>query len=278
MRLHSTERPWNCKRLLTTSRVLGFVGVVALAGCATTVPAPPPITPAEQVQRDQAAGTELARQFEAQLKFKQDKEVLVYLRNLAGALADATPELRSAAVGALVVSDRGGRWHDYAIPGNRLYLSSGLLKRVSFENELAAAMALQFGHVMKRHVFLRLQEQKLKATGPSDYPSLEGLVPSSGKAVDFFSPTGVYSFPDEYYLEAVEAAVEVLYKAGYDPRGLVSLWEIYETNPSHSPFEKDLLTKLLEKTRRVIALYSPLRNPIVRSQAFITIQRRMQRL
>lgn len=258
--------------------------MAVFSNCASAPPPAPPITPAERIQRDQAVGAGLARQLESQLKIKQDKEVLLYLHDLAAKLSEATPELKSAAVGVLVVADRGARWRCYSIPGNRIYLSSGLLRHIEFENELAAVIAMELAHVLKRHVPLRIEEGRVssQASDPADYPSIEGLVPSSrggaANSVDFFSPTGVFAFPDEYFLEAADGAVDILYRAGFDPRGLVSLWDIYRSEVAHSPFEDDLLRKLTEKTRTVIAQHSPLRNPIVRSQAFLTIQKRMQRL
>jgi predicted Zn-dependent protease len=284
MSLHTIQAKWNCNRLLATA--CGAIALFAVFSACSTVPEPAPINQAERVQRDQALGAELARQFESQLRFKGDKEILVYLRNVAQALVDGTSELRPSGVGVQVVQDRGGRWRNYGFPGNRIYLSAGLLKHVQYENELAAAIAFELAHVLKRHAVLRLQEERIRDAkvanqgGPADYPTVEGLVPSAagGKPIDYFSPTGVFAFPDEFQTAAAQTAVEILYRAGYDPRGLVSLWSLYETESDHSPYDDDLLEKLLEKTRRVIALQSPLRNPIVRSQAFLTIQRRMQKL
>jgi predicted Zn-dependent protease len=277
---HSIQRRWKCKRLFVTACAL----IGAVAGCATPPPLALPITPAERVQRDRVVGGKLAPRFESQLKFKVDKELAVYLRNLAQTLADATPELHLASVGVLIVQDRGGRWRDYGLPGYRVYLSAGLIKNVMYENELAAAIAVEFAHILKQHVILRIQEEAMAGIGnqnPTDYPSIQGLLPGTAqdsKTLDYFSPTGVFAFPDEFQTAATEDAVDILYRAGFDPRGLTSLWERYESSPAHSPFEGPLLQKLQEKTRTVIAQRSPLRNPIVRSQAFLSIQKRMHKL
>jgi predicted Zn-dependent protease len=291
MRFHSTSRWFKSNRLLRLRRakapMLKTAAAVALtlvaAGCATP-PIEKTITPAERIQRDQALGAGLARQFEARLKLKSDdKAVLIYLGELTKRLGAASDDLKSAAIAVQVISDRGGRWRDYSIPGNRVYLSVGLLKAVKYENELAAALAVELAHLLARHVPQRIQAARAasSASQPADYPSIEGLVPSTaglGRETDFFSPTGLFAFPDEYMLETVEPAVGILYRAGFDARGLVSLWGLYRSNPAHSPLEGGILDKLTEKTRTVIAEYSPLRNPIVRSQAFIAIQKRIKRL
>jgi hypothetical protein len=255
-----------------------------LARCASDRPRIEQLTPAERHRRDLVISAGLARQLESKLLFKTDKELLVYLRDLAKQLADPIEDLKESSVGVMVIEDRGSRWRDFGIQGNRIYLSSGLLKHVQYENELAAAIALEFAHILKRHVPHRLGEGRSSSgeSSPTDFPSIEGLVPSSSdgaaKEIDFFSPTGIYAFSDDLLLESIDKTVEILYKAGFDPRGLVSLWALYGAEANHSPYERLLLKKLTDKTRAVIAQFSPLRNPIVRSQEFVNIQRRIKKL
>ncbi len=270
----------------------GFSIVLALAcgavSCATSGPIEKPITDGERVEKEKAFGAGLARDFEPQLKFRQDQEVLVYLRGLAEALAQVSPELKEAGVGIFVIKDRDQLWRDFALPGNRIYLSVGLLKTFEFENELAAAIALQFGHIIRHDVLqsmIRLADpgvqMAIKDYGPTHYPEIEGLlaVPDGQeKKVDYFSPKGVFAFPNEVYMNATEQAVGIMYRAGYDPRGLIAFWERHAQSKGHSPHDSELLAKLIEKTRRAIALYSPLRNPIVRSQAFLSVQKRIRKL
>jgi predicted Zn-dependent protease len=159
-----------------------------------------------------------------------------------------------------------------------------MIRAVEFENELAANMAFQFGQILKGHVLLRMQDDRVREQGGDREGTpalLEGIVSSAPKAerdIDYFSPTGIFELSDELNLNAVNPAVEILYQAGYDPRGLVAVWEKLLAHPDRSPYEAVLLRKLIEKTRRTIAQYSPLRNPIVRSQDFISIQRRIQKL
>lgn len=281
MRLHSNRRLPKSNRLLALSLLL----MTLMAGaCSTPRSSDALITPTERIQRDLVVGAGLARQFETQLHFKKDKSLLIYLHELTAKLTASVPELKTSAVSVQISSDRGARWNNYALPGNRLYLSVGLLKAVQYENQLAAAIAIELSHISKRHVPMRLQEVQGSAQGnvhPADFASIEGLVPSangSGRAVDFFSPTGIFAFPDEYFIESVDQAVGILYQAGFDPRGLVSLLGLYRSHARQSPLEDNILKKLIEKTRTIIAEYSPLRNPIVRSPAFIVVQKRTKKL
>ncbi|MGK5084903.1 M48 family metalloprotease [Bdellovibrionota bacterium FG-1] len=271
--------------------ILGGLGI----GCATTAPPALPLTTAERIQRDQAIGTEIARQFDAQLKIHQDKEIAVYLAGVGQTLCNATADLGGARVEVLTIQDRNTAWRNFGLPGHRIYLSSSLLKEMHFENEIAGAIAFELAHIAERHILTRLQEEVVRVQGKPasasltgagsqmiDYPEIEGLFPGEGhhsdRPVEYLGPLGVFAFSDDFYLAAVTKAVQLLYRSGYDPRGLASMWQMYLEEPDHSPLSEELLQKLIEKTRREIALYSPLRNPIVRSQAFLRVQKRIQRL
>jgi hypothetical protein len=73
-------------------------------------------------------------------------------------------------------------------------------------------------------------------------------------------------------------AVGILYRAGFDGRGLVAHLERYRAYPEASPYSPARLEKMIDLARRTIALSSPLRNPIVRSPAFQAIRPRLRRL
>jgi predicted Zn-dependent protease len=238
----------------------------ALVSCAA--PTKPKVATQEEiVRRDNAVGAELAARFEKQLKLHSDREVGSFLKSLAQGLSEGSPDLKLAAVGVQIIRDVKGAWRSFGLPGNRIYVSSGLIRKLEFENEVAAALAFELGHIQKRHLVNRLEEGKPAATSGE-----------SGQPVDFLGPSGVFAFSDEAELEAVDASVDLMYRAGYDPRGLLSIWQAYAVEPRRSPFDASMLEKLVNRTRGAITKYAPLRNPIVRSAAFIAIQKRIRKL
>lgn len=251
---------------LALTSVLG----VSLFSCATP-PSAHVATLAEQIQSDTAIGRRMSEPFEAGLKIRSDMELSVFLRGVAAKMADTLPELKSSPIGVWIVADRDAKWRNYALPGNRVYLSSKLLKGMDYENEVAAAIAFELGHIVKRHAVLRLERQKNGAGIPGDLAD----EPSS---VDYFSARGIFTYDQSELKAATEAAIRLMYQAEYDPRGLISLWNRYQSEPQHSPFEPEVLVKLVEWSRQSIALYSPLRNPIIRSEAFMKMQKRFRRL
>ena len=226
-----------------------------------TVPERPEVSQEEQVKIDVYQGRELSHGLERYLKVHKDLEVTVFLRNLAQKLVDATPALSVMPIGVLLIHSPDQLWQSYALPGNKLYLSIGLLKQMKFENEVAAVLAVQLAHLLGRHV-LKIQATSSKKILPSEYLKKNGL----------------FAFGLNEHLEACETAVGILYRAGIDARGLVSLWTKYQENPQRSPYSSLELENLMEKTRQTIALNLPLRNPVVRSEAFVKVKKRIDRL
>ncbi len=235
---------------------------IAASSCASAPPAPQE-TVQQRNEREVIIGSELARQLESQLRIRREPEISAYVTELAHRLLAGAPELHESAVNVSIIRDGDARWRSYSLPGIRVYLSSSLLKNMQFENELAAVVAFELGHVRARSVI-----EQLRRDQAGDFPA----------NADFFGPAGVFDYNDEQLLQALSAAIEMMYSAGYDLRGMVSLLNRFQADASISPFEGSTLSKLTDRTREIIAQHAPLRNPIVRSDRFLAIQKRMQRL
>jgi predicted Zn-dependent protease len=230
-------------------------------GCASPAPQKP-LTPAQRVERDERIGSDLAARFERSLRLRGDKAVRTYLQTVLASLIPATPEAKRPAPRVFIYLPEAGQpWQGFALPIDRVYLPAPFLRVVEFESELAAALAIQAAHLKLEHVIRRLTEQKADAADSTD-PKNESL----------------FVYTEEEELAAIDTASELLYRAGYDGRGLVALLQRYQANPTQSPHDPARLGKMVDQARRTIALSSPLRNPIVRSSAFMAIQKRMQKL
>jgi predicted Zn-dependent protease len=280
----------------TKLKPLIWTGLLFLAiSCATPRAVTVPVNTREKILKNKAAGTELSRQLDPQMPFSSSKEpgvndpkVQAYLAATAKKLYNAvpipqpspsvrpvprpspsaspspTPPPEPQEVQVRLIDAMKGKWESFALPGVRLYLSFPLIQKFGYENELAAAIALPMGHTMVEQGFKYLREHGDTAT--------TGKIP-----VTFFGESGFFDYSDDAVLEAADAAFNMVYQAGYDPRGFLSLWALYLKNPKESPFSPALLEKLIENTRRNIALQAPLRNPIVRSEAFMAIRQRIQK-
>ena len=235
-----------------------FVLLLVVMGCAS-LPPPKTVSLTEKIRQDGSMGMQLAEKLDPLIKFKSDIEINVFLRKTAAKLSATSEALKDSPVGVFTIVDKDKTWRNFAIPGNRLYISIGLLKKLEFENELAATLALQLAHILKRHAIQNFQA----------HPN-EDIV--------FFGPSGIFTFHEDDYLLAIETAVSLMYNAGYDPRGMISVWNIYKQNINQSPFTAAALEIMLDKTRESNADFSPLRNPVVRSLSLNNIKTRINNL
>jgi predicted Zn-dependent protease len=229
-------------------------------------------------------GLELARSLEPRLAFRDAPDITPYLEEIAQKIADSNKDFPLPEINvALLKNDDGtnATWDNYALPGGHLYLSVGLLKLMKYQNEVAALIAVQLAHLRNEDLLEYFKKKQLKEE--ADQGGGANISPNPSRLllpekINFFGRNGAFSFDESRNLEAARTAVDLLYAAGYDPRGLVALWQTYIDNFAYSPYKLETLKKMLEETRRKIAQKAPLRNPIVRTEGFIQIRQRIGKL
>ncbi len=94
----------------------------------------------------------------------------------------------------------------------------------------------------------------------------------------FFGSHGLFHFTKEVHIRAFRSAVQMMYQAGYDPRGLVRLFEHYTQMDKRSPYPTELLEQGIEAIRQEISKYVPLKNPIVRTPGFYKMKQKVMSL
>jgi hypothetical protein len=263
---------------------LGLFGP-GLIGCSTSPLETPPVSIEEQVKRRSVLNFELAQAFQSQIRLKQDTPVTQYLVEVANdRLLPHLPHLKAQAVRVELIARQPkseSLWKSYGLIGNRLYLPVALLSQLSYENQLAALIAVELVHLEQEDLIHRLEEirgerKELQVTSQQFLgPHELGLIL---RDLDYSSATGIFAYPEPALLKAAEAATQVLYQSGYDPRGLIALLELYRQNLERSPYSAGCLDQLMAVVRRALVQQSPLRNPIVRTHAFLELQKRIQAL
>ncbi len=116
----------------------------------------------------------------------------------------------------------------FALPGGQLFITEGLLGRLTTEGQLAGVLGHEIGHVLGRHSAEQMSKTKLA----------QGLVTAAGAAGD---PTGglnpgqiasmvaqfkLLQYSREHELESDKLGVRFMVAAGYDPRALIGVMEI----------------------------------------------------
>lgn len=114
-------------------------------------------------------------------------------------------------------------FHAFAIPGGHTYVNTGLIKAAESETELAAVMAHEMNHVVARHSTKQMTQQY----GYSLIASLL-LGSQAGElsrlAADMFGKAGCMYYSREMESQADFLGVETMYKAGYNPQGMVTFF------------------------------------------------------
>jgi predicted Zn-dependent protease len=148
----------------------------------------------------------------------------------------------------------------FALPDGFLYVNSGLLLATEDEAEFAAVMAHEIAHVAARHA--TRQMTRILVLDLTSIPMVAFGSNIGGAAREVIVSLGTMKFSRAYEAEADYLAVEYAYKAGYDPRALISFLErlrLDENRPgavskafSTHPPAADRIRKMLREIEHIL--------------------------
>jgi beta-barrel assembly-enhancing protease len=116
----------------------------------------------------------------------------------------------------------------FAVPGGYIYITQGLLFRLSNEAQLAGVLGHECGHIAHRHSVRQIQRAQT-ARGLSAVAGVVGGLFGYGIAGDVTSLVASISlmkYGRDQEKDADMAALRYASEAGYSPRGLVQAMEI----------------------------------------------------
>jgi len=124
----------------------------------------------------------------------------------------------------------------FALPGGYIYITTGMLKKLNTEAQMAGILAHESAHVTIRHSTVRMSQQigldaLLSIAMPKD--ASPGVVQTTSIVRQIVGLK--YSRADEHQADMV--GLDYLVKAGYNPYGMVETMEILETENSVRPIE-----------------------------------------
>jgi predicted Zn-dependent protease len=217
---------------------------VILLICAAVVAAQTRIEPPNNSYKpseDVTLGLKAASDVEKQLPVLDDEQVGVYIRDVGGRLATNIPaefnhpEFQYT-FKVVDVKDINA----FALPGGPMYVHRGIIEASKSEGELAGVMAHEMGHVALRHGTAQMAKAKKFSLG-----ILAGAVVGvfvggdAGRAVFDLTQFGIsatflrFSRDDEKQADLF--GVQLLARAGYDPRDLARMFETIEKEGGDRP-------------------------------------------
>lgn len=124
----------------------------------------------------------------------------------------------------------------FALPGGQIFITTGLLRALDEESQLAGVLGHEIGHVVARHGAEQLAKQQLGAilvNGIGIAASEDGRSAQQAAAIAQAVNQLIslnYSREDE--LESDRLGFQFMTDAGYNPEGIVELMQIFEAAES----------------------------------------------
>jgi predicted Zn-dependent protease len=121
----------------------------------------------------------------------------------------------------------------FALPGGQIFITAGLLRRLSSEAQLAGVLGHEIGHVVARHSAEQLAKAKLTQglTGAAAIATYDPENPASRGGAVVAAMVGKLlnmSYGREDELESDRLAVQLTGTAGYDPRAMIEVMRVLE--------------------------------------------------
>ncbi len=164
-------------------------------------------------------GKAAAARLERSVRLVQDPELNEYV-NRVGKKVAVNSDLKAPVTVKIIESPT---FNASSLPGGFLYVTTGLLKNLDSEAQLAAALAHEIGHLAARHAASQATRRILMdGIGFLPFGTAYAI------ATDISQPSvplALAKFSRGQELEADFLGVQYLYKSGYDPNALVALLE-----------------------------------------------------
>lgn len=149
----------------------------------------------------------------------------------------------------------------FATFGGNVFVHTGMIMRVRNVSELAGVMGHEVGHVVHRHMaenYKRAKQAGLLRNAAVIGSAIGGVNPGAVDLLTGFGAQGILNtFGREMESQADEFAVELLPRAGYDPEGIASMFEVLTAagGPRGPKFFSDHPTSAdrTEATKKLIA-------------------------
>lgn len=183
--------------------------------------------PPEVTEQEKKLGEEAVREFERKVKIVDDHPALPQVRKIVARLTPVT-ERPKIAYTVKVVEDNEP--NAFTFPGGYMYVTTGLLKLVESEHELAAVIAHEIAHNTRLHAIRMIRKESqmsipvLLAMLAAVFIRGEGAA-QAAQIVSQVAQVLMLGYSRDMERESDEAAFGYLQRAGYNPVGLLTFFE-----------------------------------------------------
>ena len=205
------------REALARAAAAALASLIVLAGCGTL-----------SIPQERKLGEDANRQIRQQVKLLRDRVVHDYVANVGAELVAAAGPQPFEYEFYVVEDDQ---INAFALPAGFIYVHTETILKARNVSELAGVVGHEVGHVARRHIAQNYNRQR--STGILHQIAVIGAGVAGGSAaagaVNILGGVAgvayVNTFTREAEAEADAFAVDVLPRAGYDPRGMVSFFQ-----------------------------------------------------
>lgn len=216
------------------SRMLRWVMMIGLVGASSPSWArfqiPPPCKNAFTVEQEQQEGAKVAAEVFKEMPVLPDSSpISQYVRQIGDRLVAVTPGYRWPFNFHVVASEE---INAFALPGGAMFVNLGAIRAAETESQLAGVMAHELSHVVLRHSTCNITKQQAPKMWAGLAQLGAGVLLGNG-ALGSLATQGIgmatgltflrMSREDEKQADLL--GTDILYDAGYDPRGLPQFFE-----------------------------------------------------
>jgi len=175
------------------------------------------------IEKEMALGKQLAQEVTRQAKVSTDERLGEWVNRVGQNLARNS----DAKVPFTFQVLEGETPNAFALPGGFIFVYTGLLKLATEEDEFAGALAHEISHVAARHMTRQATKQQI--AGMASIPLSVILGGWGGyaarQAAGIATPLGFLKMSRADEEEADYLGVQYMYAAGYDPNGMITIFE-----------------------------------------------------
>ncbi len=183
-------------------------------------------------QTEVSLGKDIAQQISSEMKLLNDLLIQERLEKIAKRIA-LVSDRKDLEYHFYIVDEK--EFNAFAIPGGSVYVNSGLIKAAN-DDELAAVLAHEVGHIAARHSAKRLQTVL-------GYQLITAIALGISGQDQVLQATDVvfnviilgYSRKDEYLADKL--AVKYTKSAGFDPNGMITFFQKLKQESKNSTLQ-----------------------------------------
>src|SRR5271155_3890040 len=174
------------------------------------------------IEKEIALGKQMAQEVERQARIVDDPVIAEYVNRVGQNLVRNSDAKVPFTIKVIDTEEVNA----FALPGGFFFVNSGLLLKADSEAELAGVMAHEIAHVAARHGTRQATRGEIAQLSTIPLIFMGGWAGYGARqAANVLIPVGFLQFSKAFESEADMLGLEYLYKTGYDPAGMVDMFE-----------------------------------------------------